>query len=117
MANYPTPNADTWVFTVVAGNSADDDPKAPYALPALTITTLYHSAAAFYSYILWTEAGVTSFSLGTFGSGVLAAIGIWCILFASTNGRISKKTGADKRTSGFPFKNVEADKKKGKKTL
>jgi len=53
---------------------------------------------------------------GVVGSSVLASMGLWCILFASSEGRISKKTGADKRTSGFPFKNVEADKRKvGKK--
>jgi len=55
-----------------------------------------------------------SFSLGTLGSGFLAMVALWCILFASSNGRISRKTGADKRTSGFPFKNAEADKRKGK---
>ena len=57
------------------------------------------------------------FMCGVVGSSVLASIGLWCILFASSDGRISKKTGADKRTSGFPFKNVEADKRKaGKKS-
>lgn len=55
-----------------------------------------------------------SFSLGTLGSTFLAAIALWCILFASSNGRISRKTGADKRTSGFPFKNAEAEKRKGR---
>jgi len=35
------------------------------------------------------------------------------VLFASSGGRISRKTGADKRTSGFPFGNKEsADAKK-----
>lgn len=66
---------------------------------------------------MWTETGVFSFSLGTIGSGFFFAIALWCILFASSNGRISRKTGADKRTSGFPFKNVEAEKRKGKKGL
>lgn len=55
-----------------------------------------------------------SFGLGTFGSVFLAAVALWCILFASSNGKISRKTGADKRTSGFPFKNSEADKRKGR---
>ncbi|KAL1634990.1 hypothetical protein SLS56_002075 [Neofusicoccum ribis] len=95
-----------------------DDPKAPYALPTLTVTTLYHSAAAFYMYGMWTETGVSSFAFGVTGSTTLAAVGIWCILFASSDGRISRKTGADKRTSGWPFKNAEADKrKKGKKSI
>ncbi|KAJ4350687.1 hypothetical protein N0V95_004535 [Ascochyta clinopodiicola] len=90
------------------------DPKAPYALPTLTITALFHTATAFYCYGLWTETGVTSFSLGSFGSGFLALVALWCILFASSNGKISRKTGADKRTSGFPFKNNEADKRKAR---
>ncbi|CAE7012012.1 hypothetical protein CFE70_002163 [Pyrenophora teres f. teres 0-1] len=90
------------------------DPKAPYALPTLTITAMFHAIYAFYGYAMWTKTGVTSFSLGTLGSGFLAMVALWCILFASSNGRISRKTGADKRTSGFPFKNAEADKRKGK---
>jgi hypothetical protein len=65
---------------------------------------------------MWTQTGVISFGFGTAGSTVLAAIALWCILFASSDGRISRKTGADKRTSGFPFKNAEADKRKGKRT-
>jgi len=94
--------------------TSNTDPKAPFALPTLTITALYHSACAFYCYAMWTETGVFSFSLGTLGSTFLAAIALWCILFASSDGRISRKTGADKRTSGFPFKNAEADKRKAR---
>jgi len=60
---------------------------------------------------------VTSFTLGTVFSGALAAVGLWCILFASSDGRISRKTGADKRTSGLPVKNAEADKRKGRKRM
>ena len=90
------------------------DPKAPYAVPTLTVTTLYHTASAFYCYALWTSLGVAGFALGLTGSTVLAAIGGWSLLFASSDGKISRKTGADKRTSGFPFKNSEAAKRKGK---
>lgn len=79
------------------------------------MTTVYHAAAAFYMYAMWNGEGVSSFALGMAGSTVLAAVGLWCILFASSDGRISRKTGADKRTSGFPFKNNEADKRKVKK--
>ncbi|KAF4540565.1 hypothetical protein DIS24_g3596 [Lasiodiplodia hormozganensis] len=101
-----------------AGGATTDpnDPKAPYALPTLTVTTLYHAAAAFYMYGMWTETNVTSFSLGVAGSTSLAAVGLWCILFASSDGRISRKTGADKRTSGWPFKNAEADRRKARKS-
>jgi hypothetical protein len=37
-------------------------------------------------------------------------------MFGTSAGRMSRRTGADKRTTGFPFKNVSAyDKKKDKK--
>ena len=75
---------------------------------------MFHAAYAFYCYGMWTETGVTSFSLGCIGSGFLAAVAMWCVLFASSNGRISRKTGADKRTSGFPFKNSEAARRKAR---
>ena len=38
----------------------------------------------------------------------MAVIGLWCLMFASSSGRISRKTGADKRTSAFPFGNKES---------
>lgn len=41
-----------------------------------------------------------------------AAAGLLLVMFGQGPGRISKRTGADKRTSGFPFKNREAEKKK-----
>ncbi len=63
------------------------------------------------------HTGSIGFLSGVVGYGFLAAMGLWCILFASSSGRISRKTGADKRTSGFPFKNAEAEKKKGRKGL
>jgi hypothetical protein len=64
---------------------------------------------------MWTQTGIMSFGLNTIGSGFFTAVALWCILFASSDGRISRKTGADKRTSGFPFKNKEAhsERKKG----
>ncbi|KAG9248387.1 hypothetical protein BJ878DRAFT_488540 [Calycina marina] len=91
------------------------DPKAPYAVPTLTIGTLYHATAAFFCYARYSTTGQYSFALGSLGSTVLAAIGLWCILFASASGRISRKTGADKRTSAFPFKNREAASEKKNK--
>ncbi|KAK8250742.1 hypothetical protein HDK77DRAFT_439180 [Phyllosticta capitalensis] len=100
----------------VAPTTTDpNDPKAPYALPTLGITATHHSLTAFYAYAMWNETGVMAFSLGMLGSSALAAVGLWCVLFASSDGRISRKTGADKRTSGWPFKNREADRRKGRK--
>ncbi len=108
-------DTDENLLIPIPGATTDaSDPKAPYALPTLTITAIYHTAIGFYGYAMWTETGVFSFALGTIGSGFFSAIALWCILFASSDGRISRKTGADKRTSGFPFKNTEADKRKGR---
>lgn len=42
-------------------------------------------------------------------------MGLWCLLFGGSNsGHISRRTGADKRTSGFPFANAAAEKKKAR---
>lgn len=43
----------------------------------------------------------------------MAVFGLWCLMFGGDKGHISKRTGADKRTSGFPFRNAEASKRKG----
>ena len=85
-----------------------EDPKAPYAVPTLTISFIYHAANAFFCYARYTSDRQASFVLGALGSAGLAAVGLWCILFASSSGKISRKTGADKRTSGFPFSNKES---------
>jgi len=63
---------------------------------------------AFYCYANYEQGGQMSFFVGALGSAGLACLGLWCQLFAATSGRISRKTGADKRTSGFPFGNKEA---------
>lgn len=81
------------------------DSKAPYALPTLIITSVYHSAVAATCYAQYIRSNQMSFILGSIGSASLASVGLWCMLFASEKGHISKKTGADKRTSGFPFTN------------
>ncbi|KAF2808495.1 uncharacterized protein BDZ99DRAFT_464365 [Mytilinidion resinicola] len=105
-------------LTEAGGTTTDpSDPKAPYAVPTLMVTLIFHATIAFYTYALWTQTGVTSFALGTTFSAFLAVVGGWVILFGSSSGRISRKTGADKRTSGFPFKNAEASKRHVKKAL
>ncbi len=93
-------------------STEDSDPKSPYALPTLTLTACYHAACAFFGYVTWMQIGSVGFGLSTIGSGFFTAVALWCILFASSEGKISRKTGADKRTSGFPFGNKEADKKR-----
>lgn len=73
-------------------------------------------AVAFYCYTMWTAGHAYTYTISMFAHSALAAIGLWIMMFGASNGHISRKTGADKRTSGFPFKNAEAEKKKaGKK--
>lgn len=88
-----------------------EDPRAPYTSPTMLITTLFHAALAFYDYIWYSITGRAALALGMTGSTIMASVGLWCLLFATSQGRISPRTGADKRTSGFPFKNAEADKR------
>ncbi|MCJ1252468.1 hypothetical protein MMC24_000274 [Lignoscripta atroalba] len=113
------PLTSTFAESSSAAVSTDaTDPKAPYAVPTLTLTASFHAASAFYAYTQYMKTGQTSFALSVVGFGSLAAMGLWVLLFGSSSGRISRKTGADKRTSGFPFSNAEASKKKaGRKRL
>lgn len=93
--------------------AAPTDAGSPYANAVVLLSTLYHFSTAFFSYTRYTESGIGGFALGIIGSGTLAAFGLWVLMFGS-GGHISKRTGADKRTSGFPFSNHVANKRKGK---
>ncbi|MCJ1406948.1 hypothetical protein MMC19_001018 [Ptychographa xylographoides] len=100
--------------TTFSASAAGDDPD-PYAVSTVTVTMTFHALSAVYAYTRYLETGQTSFMLSLLGSGGLAVLGVWTTMFAS-GGHRSRRTGADKRTSGFPFSNVEADKKNvGKK--
>ncbi|KAF3762513.1 hypothetical protein M406DRAFT_332895 [Cryphonectria parasitica EP155] len=90
------------------------DAASPYANAVIFVSTLYHASQAFYSYNKFNGSDAGGYFFGALGSAVLAAFGLWCLMFAGDKGHISKRTGADKRTSGWPFKNSEASKKKGK---
>lgn len=73
---------------------------------------------AFYCYAQWDAGYSAAYAVAMTMHSAFTALGAWVLLFGSSSGRISRKTGADKRMSGFPFKNVEADKKRtGKKSL
>lgn len=93
-----------------------ESPFDPYATPTLIITVLYHFFIAFYCYARYIHTLQSGYVLGAVGSGSLAAVGLWVILFGNSS-RISKRTGADKRTSGWPFGNIEADKKRVRKKM
>lgn len=87
----------------------------PYAESSVLISTLYHGASAFYLYTRILRHGSSAgYVLGCAGSTTLFCLGLWVYLFAGDKGHMSRRTGADKRTSGFPFGNTEADKKKSK---
>ncbi|KAI1166487.1 hypothetical protein F5B18DRAFT_50118 [Nemania serpens] len=100
--------------SVPVGPSLDTagDAPSPYAAPVLILTTLHHGVGAFYIWTRYTATGETGYLLGFVGSAALAAFGTWCLLFGGEKARISRRTGADKRTSGFPFPNAEADRRK-----
>ncbi|OIW35295.1 hypothetical protein CONLIGDRAFT_676219 [Coniochaeta ligniaria NRRL 30616] len=90
----------------------------PFTNAAVLISTLYHAAFAFNAYGTYTVTSQAGYALGAGGSAVLAALGLWNVMFGGDKGHISKRNGADKRTSGFPFKNAEADKRPtGRKDL
>ncbi|KAM0509407.1 hypothetical protein ACHAQF_006568 [Verticillium nonalfalfae] len=87
---------------------------SPYADAAVSVSALHHATSAFYCYSRWLHTGQTASVMGCLGSGVFAVFGLWFVMFAGSKGRHSKRTGFDKDTSGFPFKNSEAYRKKKK---
>ncbi|KAJ9606574.1 hypothetical protein H2200_008582 [Cladophialophora chaetospira] len=94
----------------------DNNPKAPYARPILWVTTFYHGISFIYCYTRYVNYQQTGFVLGAVGYGIVACVGLWTLIFGDTKARLSKRTGADKRTSGWPFKNTQAyDKRKDRK--
>lgn len=96
----------------------DNNPKAPYAKLIVNIMTIWHGISLIYCYVCYTKYGQAGYALGAFGYGSMTALGMWIVLFGTTGGHVSRRTGADKRTSGFPFKNEAAyNKKKDKKMI
>lgn len=96
----------------------DNDPKAPYAVPIVRVMTLWHIISLIYCYVRYMNSGQVGYVLGALGYGSMAVLGMWIVLFGTTGGRISKRTGADKRTAGFPFKNEAAyDKRRDRKMI
>lgn len=111
----------------IADNDKDavSDPRAPYAMPTLIFTTIFHSVCAFYAYTWFASTTLAAFAVGMGGHAIVAALGVWCALFAGSHvyGRVGGKgsagvsgvTGGEKRTAGVvPVNkvNVEAEKEK-----
>ena len=69
-----------------------------YATPTTLVTVLYHVSGLVLSYVRFSNTGQFLFALGAFGSGALAAVGTWCLVFgggADASGKVHK--------SGFMF--------------
>ncbi|GAB7361062.1 hypothetical protein MBLNU230_g1102t1 [Neophaeotheca triangularis] len=82
----------------------------PYAYPTLVVTTIHHALSAFYLYTQVVSVGGFGFISGLIFNTLLFCVGIWLVIFGSSEGKISKTTGADKRTGNFPFGNKESAK-------
>ncbi|CZT16574.1 uncharacterized protein RCC_02408 [Ramularia collo-cygni] len=93
----------------------EDGAANPYASPILVITTAYHTLTAFYLYTQITWGFSFGFGSGLVLSALLACFGGWVSMFGMDKGRISKSTGADKRTSGILFPSESASGKKKEK--
>ncbi|KAL2255002.1 hypothetical protein VTK26DRAFT_4387 [Humicola hyalothermophila] len=88
-------------------------PPTPYANAAVLLSALYHAATASYAYTRYHATGQLGFLLACLAGSALAVAGLWVLMFAGeANRRVSRRTGADKSTSGWPFRNVEADRKR-----
>ncbi|KAK6821950.1 hypothetical protein PG989_015195 [Apiospora arundinis] len=87
------------------------DAISPYANAVILLTTLHHGAQAFYCWARYNQTSQNGFLLGFAGTVVLATFGLWCVLFGGDKSRVSSQTGADKRTSNFPFGNPDKKKK------
>ncbi|KPI42163.1 uncharacterized protein AB675_5521 [Cyphellophora attinorum] len=94
-----------------SGTSPQQQQQPPYAL------TFTHVASFVYIYAHYTTLtsalgsstpNTTGLLLGLLGNGILSSMGIFMTVFSGTAAHVSKRTGADKRTSGWPFGNVNA---------
>ncbi|KAK4132414.1 hypothetical protein BT67DRAFT_463801 [Trichocladium antarcticum] len=100
-------------LNAIADTPSTTDSPPPYANAAVLVTALHHAATAFYTYARYFSTGQIAYVFGCLGSSALAVAGLWVLLFAGEGGRrVSRRTGADKATSGWPFKNAEAEKKR-----
>ncbi|KAF1984758.1 hypothetical protein K402DRAFT_358770 [Aulographum hederae CBS 113979] len=86
----------------------------PYVQPTLFFTLLHHSLVAFYTYTRYNTTSLNGFIFHSVISGAFAAVGLWCVLFSQDGGHIGKRSGQDKRMSGFPFGGKSAEKRKKK---
>ena len=88
----------------------------PYASPVLIVTTTYHALTAFYLYTQLTYGWNFAFTCGIVASSTLFCLGMWVMMFGGDKGSVSRKTGADRRTGNFPFRNEESAREKKKES-
>ncbi|WPG99227.1 Hypothetical protein R9X50_00203800 [Acrodontium crateriforme] len=87
----------------------DSETSKAYAVPSMVCTTTYHAATAFYIYMqVAGDRGCFAFYAGMVFSSALFCLGVWTLVFGSEKSHVSKRTGADKRTSNFPLPNDKA---------
>jgi len=82
--------------------------RNPYAYPTAVITTGYHAISAMYIYMQIAQRISFAFAIGLICSSALFCVGVWVLLFGGDIRKTSKTTGADKRTSNYPFDNKES---------
>ncbi|KAK4105600.1 hypothetical protein N658DRAFT_125516 [Parathielavia hyrcaniae] len=99
--------------SIVEEGSESTSPPAPAASAAVLVTAIYQAAAGSYAYSRYHWTGQLAYLLGCLASSALAASGLWVLLFAGeSKRRVSRRTGADKSTSSWPFRNAVADRKR-----
>ncbi|KAL1841624.1 hypothetical protein VTJ49DRAFT_6801 [Mycothermus thermophilus] len=108
-------SSSTTSSSQAASSSSSSSNPTPLARAAVLVTSLHHAASAAHAWARYHATGgrATGHLLGSAGSGLLAVFGLWVLLFAGEAGRrVSRRTGADKTVSGWPFRNSMAEKKK-----
>ncbi|KAM3418609.1 hypothetical protein BST61_g4586 [Cercospora zeina] len=88
----------------------------PYGYPTAVTATIYHGLSAFYLYTQITYGFSFGFGSGMLLSSALFCFGVFTCLFGNERSSVSKTTGADKRTSNFPFTNAESAREKKKES-
>lgn len=114
---FPLPGAAAAAGDARTSSSSNDDEDGSndrYAYPTLLVTTVYHALTAFYLYMQVTKRGGFGFGAGLTASTGLFCFGVWMAVFGWGQSRVSGTTGADKRTSGWPFGNAESARSKKK---
>ncbi|KAI9722793.1 MAG: hypothetical protein M1828_004489 [Chrysothrix sp. TS-e1954] len=91
-----------------SSSSSEDEGEgsgaAPFATPTTLVTVLYHVSTLVLSYVRFSNEGQAVYALGAAGSGTLAAVGLWCLVFGGGAGRTHR--------SGFMFPDKERRERK-----